>query len=230
MPPRKVKDLLLSSLPEDTIDPPPPAKKIRGRPKKVLPEKDVSAPEPPKEAPMTKKRTRNGKATPPADKEDIPSTQKRQRRSANTTTNTGGTRTKGKVVAKRDPLPAREARNEHPGAREGVGPAARRKPSEVAAERDSVRCAAEEQIQRGKEAAEFLAQMQLAQEKHDAAMEIESEQRLSALLRGHQHGNQDVATESDAKEFDVDPGGDSAESESPVEVVAEKGSQTFRKH
>jgi hypothetical protein len=97
----------------------------------------------------------------------------------------------------------------------------------MAAERDTLRRAAEEQIRKGREAAEFLAQMQLAQEQTDAVMEMESEQRLSTLVRGRRRGN--LETESEGEDFKfVDSGKDSAaESESSVEVVAEKVSKTL---
>lgn len=194
MPPRRTKksadsEILaapsVAALPEET---PALAKKSRGRPQKVPSRNDVSAPAAlSEEAPVTKKRTRKVAAT--TDKEDdteIIPTAKKQRTSSKAHGNTGVGSTDAsttsarsgarKTVAKRDPLPGRDGRNEHPGKRKGVGPTARRRPSEIAVERETLRRAAEEQIRKGKEAAAFLAQMQIAQEQNDAAMEVESEQ------------------------------------------------------
>jgi len=207
------------------VDPPPLAKKPRGRPQKVPPTSDVSVLAPSEETATTMKCSQKAKA--PADNEE-PLQKKRRKLSnakdtteANTTLPAAGTHTKCKTVTRRNPLPVRQACNEHPCAREGVHPAARRTPSEMAVECDAVRLAAEEQILKGKEAVEFLAQMQLAQEQNDADMEMESEQRLSTFItRGHRRRN--VPTESDGEEFEgIDSVGDS-DSESSAEVVAEK--------
>jgi len=216
------------SLPVAAVD--SPVKKTCGRPRKVPPASDMSALALSGETATTKR-----KAAAPTSKEDEPSEKKRRTRKASNTQDTTADadttlavrgdrartkRTSGTTVTRRDPLPRREARNEHPGAREGVRPAARRAPSEMAAEREAVRLAAEEQIRKGKEAVEFLALMQLEQERRDAAMEVESEQRLSPLVRGRKQRNVPTEPESEGEEF---LGVDSVDdSESSVEVVVEK--------
>jgi hypothetical protein len=53
----------------------------------------------------------------------------------------------------------------------------------VAADREALRKAAEEQIERAKEATAFLAQMQVDEERFDEEMEADIPRRLSAATR-----------------------------------------------
>lgn len=87
------------------------------------------------------------------------------------------------AIPTRDALPARNGRNEHPAAKANLLPTPRRSSKQVAADREALRKAAEEQIERAKEATAFLAQMQVDEERFDEEMEADIPRRLSAATR-----------------------------------------------
>jgi hypothetical protein len=112
-----------------------------------------------------------------------------------------------------EPLPPREGRNEHPGLRGRVAAAPRRTSQQVAAEREALRKAAEEQVRHGEEAKRALAAMMIAEEQRDAEMEEESTRRLSAVIRArgqYHHG-------SDGESFDLGAADDGSSDNSPSE-------------
>jgi hypothetical protein len=71
----------------------------------------------------------------------------------------------------RDALPACNVRNEHPATKANLLPAPRHSSKQVAADREALRKAAEELVERGRVATEFLAQMQVDEEQLDEGME-----------------------------------------------------------
>ena len=102
-------------------------------------------------------------------------------------------------VPTRDPLPAREGRNTHPGLHAGLQPTPRRSSREVAAERERKRLELVAKQQAGEGAKQLLAQMELEDKRVEEAMEEEGCRRLF-----HPSGQGGPGTASSEEDFDLD--------------------------
>ena len=101
------------------------------------------------------------------------------------------------LVPTRDPLPAREGRNTHPGRRGGVQPSPRRPTQEVTADRERKRLELQAKLQAAEEAKQILARMELEDERLEKAVEEEGRQRVF-----HPDGQQGTWVVSDNEEFE----------------------------
>ena len=125
------------------------------------------------------------------------------------------------VVDPRDPLPDRPGRNVHP----AKPTATRRTSQEVAAEREAKKRAMEEKIREGERAKEFLALMNINEDRNNEELLTENPQRLSAAIRkrGRKH-HASTDDSDDGEDFDFDAVEDGVDSdESSVGPAKAKG-------
>ena len=118
---------------------------------------------------------------------------------ANDTEISSGLKLKAPVPT-RDPLPAREGRNTHPGLHAGLQPTPRRSSQEVAAEREQKQLELVAKQQAGEGAKQLLAQMELKDERVEEAMEEEGCRRWLF----HPSGQGGPGTVSSEEDFDLD--------------------------
>ena len=102
-------------------------------------------------------------------------------------------------VPTRDPLPAREGRNTHPGLHAGLQPTPHQSSQEVAAEREWKQLELVAKQQAGEGAKQLLAQMELEDESVEEVMEEEGCRRLF-----HPSGQGCPGTASSEEDFDLD--------------------------
>jgi hypothetical protein len=111
-------------------------------------------------------------------------------------------------VPTRDPLPAREGRNTHPGVHFGLQPTPRRSSQQVAAERERKRLELEAQVQAAEAVKQQLALMDLEDERIEEVFQEDGR-------RGLQFGQNDEALSSGDEEFEGLDEVDSDEEDSP---------------
>ena len=125
-------------------------------------------------------------------------------------------------VPTRDPLPAQEGRNTHPGLQVGLQPTPRRSSQQVAVEREQRHQNLLAQLQAQKKATDevkqMIAQMGLEQERTEEAVAEEGRQRLT-------FGQSNKRSTSGDEDFDLDGADDGEEDDSEPE----KEVSTFRK-
>lgn len=158
-----------------------------------------------------KKRGRPPKATTESDAENIPPA-KRPRKTVKKESSTPVP----DVI--RGNLPARNVRNHRPALKANLVPVPRRTSKQVAEDREALREAAEEQVEKGKKAMLLLAQMQVDEEHLDDEMEVDNPLTLSAEVKAP-GGNSD----SDCESFDKVDSSSSDESQSdnlPIKKVS----------
>ena len=186
---RKTADIVEPNIPlppQQPVDlpPGPPPPKKRGRPPKAATGDESEVSSPPAKRPKPGRTKGKRPATTSQEKPPLPT---------------------------RDALPARNVRNDHPAAKANLLPTPRRSSKQVAADREALRIAAEEQIEKAKEATAFLAQMQIDEERFDEDMEADIPQRLSG---GAEMRPRD---EEDAESFEsLSSGSEDDDSEGPA--------------
>jgi hypothetical protein len=116
-------------------------------------------------------------------------------------------------VPTRDPLPAREGRNTHPGVHFGLQPTPRRSSQQVAAARERKRQELEEKLKATDALKEQLALMDLEEERIEEALEEQGRRRLEFVQNDESSGDEDFALD------DVDTNEEDSPSPEPEKEV-----------